>query len=309
MGFVYFGSGIFSRGVLNRLCLQGARPALVVSQPDSARARKYKIQPTPVSLFAVEKKIPVIKPASLKDNNLYRELKQLGSDFFVVADYGKILPSEIISIPNIFAIGVHPSLLPKYRGAAPINWALINGDKETGGTIFKINPGIDAGDIFLSRKIAIEGNDDVVSLTEKLSEACALALRDVLCNIGKEEYQLFKQDNKSVSFARKLVKEDGRIKWELDADKLNNLIRGILGWPCAYAYYKGKSFQVLQADVCSEECKANPGVIVKVDKLGIYISCGRGVLRVKKVKPQNKREMTAWAFVCGYRLKVGDKFE
>lgn len=309
MKFVYFGSGKFSRIVLENLYLKDVIPALVVTSPDKPKGWGLKFTATEVSSFAREKKIPFLQPVSLNDSRLLPALDIQGGDFFVAADYGKIIPLPLISLPRKMFLGVHPSLLPFYRGAAPISRAIMKGEKITGLTIFKINDKVDAGEIILQKEINIDEYDDVFSLTVRLGNLGAAALVEAAENILSGRYDLLSQDEQRCSFAPKFKKEDGRINWSLSAEALRNLIRAILDWPGAYTYYKGKTIKILEAQAVAADAPGEPASIIKIDKQGIYIAAGRGILKITKVKPQDKKEMSAYAFVCGYRVQAGDKFE
>jgi methionyl-tRNA formyltransferase len=308
MKFIYFGSSHFSLIVLKTISEDGFIPELIVTQPDRHKGRGLKVAPTEISRFAEENKMAQIKPLSLKSRDIQEQLRLNKPDFFCVADYGKILPGELLSIPRFFTLGVHPSLLPNYRGAAPINWALINGEKETGITVFKINEHIDAGDIILQKKITIAESDDILSLTDKLAHLGAYLLIEAIQKIERADFKLNPQDACCLSVAPRLDKEDGKIIWQTEAIALKNLIRGTLGWPSAYAFYQEKILKIIQADVMHEESSSEPGTIVKIDKEGMYAATGKGILKITRVKPEGKKEMDAYAFVLGHRVKVGDRF-
>jgi methionyl-tRNA formyltransferase len=308
MKFVYFGSAKFSRIVLETLYSKGVIPSLIVSQPDKPKGRGLKVLPTEVSVFATQKKIPLIKPGSLKEQNIIETINSKNADFFVVADYGKILPLSVLSLPRNFSVGIHPSLLPYYRGAAPMNWALINGDKETGVTIFKMNEDMDGGQIILSKRYVIEEDDDIFSLTDKLAKLGALTLIEAIGEVEKGKCRFLEQELQLVSFAPKLRKEDGKINWENSALDLKNLVRAVLGWPCAYTYYKNKKVIILEAEAVDGDDDQEISTIIRIDKQGIYVSTGQGILKIRRLVPEGKKEMDAYSFVCGYHLKVGDEF-
>lgn len=294
--------------VLDNFYRAGFKPALVVSPPDKTAGRGLKTIPTAVSSFAAENGIPLIKPPRLKEDELREKPAGLAGDLFIVADYGKILPSFILTLPKICVLGVHPSLLPRYRGAAPINWAIIKGERQTGVTIFKVNEEVDGGEIILSRKISIADSDNVVSLTAKLAKEGAAALAAVVEKIKEGGCVFTPQEEKRASFAPKLKKEDGKINWQDTAANIRNLIRGVWGWPSAYTYYKDKMIKVLETAFVSEQTSSNAATITKIDKQGIYVATGEGILQIRKLKPEGKKEMDAYSFVCGYRVKAGDKF-
>ncbi|UCD15752.1 MAG: methionyl-tRNA formyltransferase [Candidatus Omnitrophota bacterium] len=308
MKFVYFGSAEFSRIVLENLYLAGFKPTLVVSQPDRPKGRGLKVLPAEVSLFALDKKIPLIRPGSLKPAEVTKKLLEPAARFFIVADYGKILPSSILSIPEIFTVGVHPSLLPAYRGASPVNRAIINADKETGVTVFKVNDKMDAGPLILQKKVVIEDSDNAATLTARLAKIGAHLLIEALDRVQSKKYNLTSQDEAAVTLAAKLKKEDGRLVWERDATDIRNLIRGVWGWPGAYTTYKDKIIKIMESEVLDEDAGASPATIVRTDRGGIYVATGKGILKLKILKPEGKKEMDANSFVCGWRVKSGDKF-
>ena len=306
MKFIYFGSSQFSKIALEELCLNGYNPALIVSKPDKPKGRGLRLSPTKVSQFAKDKKIPFIKPSSLKKGEVKVILNKEQANFFVVADYGEIIPSDLLTLPSGFPLCIHPSLLPRYRGAAPIEETLMNGDKKSGVTIFKMNERVDAGDIILQKALTVGYDDDFFSLSEKLAKAGADVLIEAIKKIENNDYSLNPQDEKLATLTSKLKKEDGRISWENSAQNIRNLIRATLGWPSVYTFYQGMMIKILAADIADQETSNPPGVIVDTDKTGIYVATGKGVLKIKRLKPQGKSEMDAWSFVCGHQLKKNE---
>jgi len=309
VNIVYFGSSKFSLIILENLCLAKFSPKLIVSVPDKPKGRGLKPQPTEISFFAKKINIPLITPRLLKAEEAKEKLLSLSPDLFIIADYGKILPASLLMIPKIASIGVHPSLLPAYRGPAPINWAILHGDKETGVTIFKMDEGLDTGDIILQKTIAISDNDNAGGLHDKLACEGAKLLIESLNMIKKGNYKTISQDEAFSSFASKLQKEDGRIKWQEAATDIRNKIRAMSGWPSAYTFYKGKIIKITEAEVSPATGAAEASTIETIKKDGIYVSTGNGILKIKRLKPEGKREMDAYSFVLGHGLKIGDKFE
>lgn len=309
MKFIYFGSSLFAHTIINDLYSQNIVPSLVVSQPDRPKSRGLKFFPTEVSLFAAENKIPLIKPSSLKKTETIQQLKQEEADLFIVADYGKFLPLEVISLPRLFCLGIHPSMLPYYRGAAPIARAIMDGVQETGISIFKVNSNIDGGDILVQRRIVIDDSDTVVSLTRRLAHESSVFLIEAMENIQNNKYGFLVQNEKEGSFAAKLQKQEGKVNWQKDAISIWNLIRATIAWPTAYTFYNGQMIKIIEASVIADDERGVPSSIVKIDKEGIYVATGKGILQVKKVKPQARNEMSAYAFVCGHDIKVGDCFD
>ena len=308
MRFIYFGSSQFSKVVLEGLCLNKYKPVLIVSKPDMPKGRGLRLSPTNVSQFAKDKKIPFIKPLSLKKSEIKGILNKERADFFIVADYGEIISEDLLALPSGFTLCVHPSLLPRYRGAAPIEETLMNGDRKSGVTIFKMSERVDAGDLILQKAVIINYDDDFLSLSQKLAKEGALLLIEAIKKIEDKEYFLKPQDERLATVTSKLKKEDGRIPWENSAQDIRNLIRATLGWPSAYTFYQGKVIKILAVDIIDQEVSNSPGVIIDIDKEGIYVATGKGVLKIKKLKPQGKSIMDAWSFVCGHKVESNESF-
>ena len=307
--YIFFGSSEFSRIILERLIINNFYPELVITQPDRPKKRGLNILPTELAIFAEKNNISVLKPISLKKEDFLRKIKELDVDFFVVADYGKILPKELLSIPKKMSIGIHPSLLPKYRGPAPINWVSINGEKETGVTIFKMSEFLDSGDIILQRKIPIKDTDDFFSLYNRLALESVSVLIESIKLIMEGKVSFVKQDEKEATFMRKLKKEDGKINWNKTALEIFNLVRGVINWPCAFTYYKNKLIKILKVELTDLASEDTPSTIVKIDKSGIYVATSDRLLKITKLKPESKKEMDAYSFTLGHKVKLKERFE
>jgi methionyl-tRNA formyltransferase len=204
---------------------------------------------------------------------------------------------------------VHPSLLPLYRGPAPINWALRKGDKKTGVTIFKMDEGLDTGDIILQKTVPVSDNDNASTLREKLAEEGARLLIEALNMLKKGEWVTAPQNKTDSLFAAKFSKEDGRIDWNDSAVNIYNKIRAMFGWPSAYTFHGGKMIKILDAEIFLSAAENKPSTIETIKKDGIYVATGNGILKIKSLKPEGKRQMDAYSFVQGHRLKSGDTFE
>ncbi len=306
MKFVYFGSSEFSRVALKALVKAGKVPSLVVTVSDKPAGRGLKVMPMPVKQYALAMGIEIMAPSNLKDDSFLERLKLEKADIFIAVSYGRIIPENILKIARIMPIAVHPSLLPLYRGAAPINWAIINGEERTGISVIKVSKKVDAGDIIVQRPVDIDETDNAITLFDKLADLSGRILVDTINAIEKGEYIFTPQDESKATFAPKIRKDDGRILWDKSAFSIRNRVRGLLPWPGAFTFYKGKILKVLEAKAYDEPAKVRPSVIVKVDKDGIYVSTGEGILAVKKVKPEGKREMEAYAFSCGHSIKAGE---
>jgi len=309
MRIIFFGSDDFAAVHLEKLFDSKHEVVAVVTQPDKAKGRGMKVQALPVKELAVTKKADILQPENLKDKEFVEALKNFDADLFIVIAYGKFLPVNVLNIPKISAINVHSSLLPKYRGAAPINWAIVNGEIETGITIMKLNERMDSGDILAQTKFNIRPDEDAVLLRNKMKGVAPKFLLNTIELIEKDEVTPVKQKEKDVSFAPKLTKELGQIDWKKSAAAIRNQIRGLKPWPCAYTSYKGKMLKILETELV--EVQGNPrepSEVVAIFKKGMIVATGEGGLLVYKVHLQDSREMDALSFCNGQRLEVGFRF-
>lgn len=303
--YIYFGSSMFSVKVLETLYKNNYIPSLIISQPDKPKGRGLHLQETLVSQFANKHKIPLLKPKDLACLNCIKTISAINPVFFILADYGKIIPAHLLKIPSKYALGIHPSLLPKYRGPAPIDWTILNGDTITGVTIFAMDENIDTGKIISQKELKINNFNTIFSLMDSLAELGATTLIEILKK-PKDSIPFIEQDEKKASYARKLTKNDGKINWADPAEKIHNLIRATLQWPSSYTYYNNKLIKITKAQVINEKPKDLPGTIIKLDKKGFYIATGNGILLIEEVKPEGKNVMSAYAFLCGHKLNQGD---
>lgn len=306
MNIVFFGSSNFAVPSLKALTKGPHKVVCVVTQPDKTRGRGLHLQATSVKLAALENGIRIYQPQRVNDAESVKFLKSLNADLFVVGAYGQILSQDVLDIPRIFAINTHASLLPKYRGAGPINWALINGDPTTGVTIIKMISGLDAGPAILSKAIDINESDTAISLEEKLAYLSADLLMESIECAGNNSCSLSEQDESKATFAPKLKKEDGIIEWEKPAYVLYNLIRGCLGWPGAFTYFNGKLLKIYKARVYSSCENASAGEVIKVSREGIAVACGKDNLLIEELQPEGKKRMAAGDFIIGHKINKGD---
>ena len=270
----------------------------VITPPDRPRGRGQKISFSPVKERAVQHGLRV------EQGEFRAILQSLKPDLAVVAAYGKILPAEILSIPRLGFINLHASLLPQYRGAAPIPWALLNGETKTGVTIFKLVPALDAGPIIAQQEVEIADADNAITLTEKLFSAGT----ELLLNVLGKDFKLIPQDEQHAAYAPSISKESGEIDWKKSAGEIHNRVRALINWPTAQTYYKGKSLKLLKTQVLPGGATAGaPGEILEVDKTaGIVVATGQGQLLIESVKPEGKQVMKAYAFAIGHGLKTGE---
>jgi methionyl-tRNA formyltransferase len=307
MKIIFFGSDDFAEAHLRALLNSEHEVAACVTQPDRSKGRGMKVIISSIKEIAQENQIPVFQPESLKEDSFIKDLKDFSSDLFVVIAYGKFLPLEVLDIPPYGALNVHASLLPKYRGAAPINWAIVNGEEEAGISIIKINEAMDAGDVLAQIKIKIERGETAPTLRAKMIEkgpSFLLQAIDDLPNCVSKA-----QDHDCVNFAPKLTKEICRIQWAKQAFEIYNLVRGLLPWPSAYTFFEGKLLKILEVKVIDgDPSNEEPGTVLEVSKNGIVISTGNGGLLIEKVHLQDSKPMDAHSFVIGHAIEVGCKF-
>jgi methionyl-tRNA formyltransferase len=276
----------------------------VITKKDMPKGRGYKKVPSPIKVFAKSKNIKVLQPDNLKSEETIDALHKISPDIIVVAAYGKILPTNILNLPKFGCINVHASILPKYRGAAPIAWSIIKGEKKTGITIMQMDEGLDTGDIILQKKINISSDDNEASLRRKLSFIGADCIKKVLKDLGKNLIvEKKKQDNFLASFAPIINKKISYINWEKKATEIHNLIRGLNPWPCARTTLNKKLLKIHQAKVNNKS--GLPGNIISTKPL--LIGCASGSLEILKLQLENKKIMTSSEFICGnnvdgYRL-------
>ncbi|RUM43343.1 MAG: methionyl-tRNA formyltransferase [Desulfurobacterium sp.] len=303
---VFMGTPEFAVPSLRALREAGYEVALVITQPDRPAGRGRRITPPPVKVEAERLHIPVYQPERVKGNTeLFEILKEVNPDLIVVAAYGKILPDEILNLPRFGCINVHASLLPEYRGASPIQSALLDGKEETGVTIMKISPELDAGDIISQRKVKIEKSDNAQTLHDKLARIGAELLIETIPDYVSGKITLIPQDSSKATYCKPITKEMGRIDWKLPAEKIFNMVRAFTPWPSAYAEFKGKRVKVTEVEPV--DLKGNPGEVIRADR-ELIVAAGSGALKIKKIRPEGRKEITGEEFIRGYRVKVGDRF-
>jgi len=302
---VFFGSSQFSIPSLEFLLNSQHEVLLVVTQPDREKGRNMTMEETPVKKLAVSRGIKVYQPETLKDEKAVEYIKAFSPEVFVVVSFGQMLPQEILDIPELYSINLHPSLLPKYRGAAPINWAIIKGEKVTGLTVIRINERMDSGDIMLQKKIPIEKDDTALTLGRRLSELGAILILDALRFAEKGKIKFKKQPKKSSNLARKLTKEDGLIDWNKDAESIRNLVRGLDPWPSAFTYLDGKILKIWKCETLPSYEKKEPGTILDVRGDAIIVSCGKGLFSIKEVQSEGGKRMDVSSFLRGHKVEKG----
>ncbi len=307
MGILFFGTPEFAVPSLRTLLSAGEVVSGVVTQPDRPGGRGRKPIPPPVKLFAEERGLPVYQPETIRDGEFFSLVREKDPEFIVVVAYGKIVPPKILRIPRLGPVNLHASLLPKYRGAAPIQWALLEGETVTGVTTMLMDEGLDTGDILEQVQIPIDREDTSLSLSRKLAEEGARLLLSTLKGLRQGRIKP-KPQSGSPSHAPAIKKSDGLLDWQLPAVAIFNRVRAFYPWPSAYTYFRGKLLKILKAEVA--EGQGEPGVIVHRNNERLLIGTGRGLIEPIKIQVEGKKPMEtrSWLQGQGRDLKEGERF-
>ena len=306
MRIVFMGTPDFAVPCLRELLSEKHEIAAVITQPDRAKGRGNKLAASPVKVLAAEAGIPVYQPEKVRTGEFMQVLKDLAPDVMIVVAFGQILSQEILDLPPLGCINIHASLLPKYRGAAPINWCIINGEKSTGVTAMYMDRGVDTGDIIIKKEIPIGEDENAEELHDRMSELGASVLRDTMALLTEGKIKRIPQNDAEATYAPIMTKALGRIDWSMDADKINNLIRGTYPWPGAFSSYEGRIFKIFRAQALNDNIKNKDwGCVRKADKDSIVVSCGSGSLRIKELQFENEKRMSAEAYLRGHEIAEG----
>ncbi len=306
MKIIFMGTPDFSVGTLKALIEAGHEIVLAVTQPDKPKGRGGKMQFPPVKEAALEYQIPVFQPKKVRDPDCIEELRKYQADIMVVIAFGQILPAEILKMTPYGCVNVHASLLPKYRGAAPIQWAVINGEKVSGVTTMQMDEGLDTGDMLLKTEVVLDEKETGGSLHDKLSEAGAKLCVRTLKALEEKTLKPEAQGDSPTEYARMLDKSLGNIDWNQSAIEIERLIRGLTPWPSAYTDWDGKIMKIWEARVIAgQEPQEMPGTVVGVDKDGFCVQTGQGLLKVLALQIPGKKRMEAGPFLRGYPIKPG----
>jgi len=311
------GTPEFAVSSLQALIQAGEEVIAVVTQPDKPKGRGKRLASPPVKELALRYNIPVLQPVKIRNEGFISIMKDLHPDIIVVIAYGKILPKAVLDIPPQGCINVHASLLPKYRGAAPINWAIINGEKETGITTMLMDEGMDTGDILLTERISIKPEDTTADIHDRLRHVGATLLVETIKRVQSGTLRPVPQDHAQATYAPMLKKEDGRIDWSMGPQEIINLIRGLNPWPGAYTRWEGMQIKIFKAEVISSEFGVwsseiktiEPGTIINVSADGICVAAGRDALLITELQPENRSRMSASEFIKGYKIGKGQIFD
>ena len=322
MRIVFMGTPDFSVPALKALVEAGHQVIAVVTQPDKPKGRGKEVQMTPVKIQAMEYGIPVYQPAKVREASFVEVLKGLEADLYVVIAFGQILPKAVLELPKYGCINIHASLLPKYRGAAPIQWCVIDGERETGITTMMMDVGLDTGDMLEKAVIPIEEKETGGSLHDKLSMAGGDLILSTLKNLEEGTLVRTPQTDEGTCYAKMLTKSLGDIDWNQDAVSIERLIRGLNPWPSAYTMWNGKTIKIWAADVIAgreaaeflsesgvpAETGTAPGTVVCSDKRGLVVCTGGGLLSIRELQMEGKKRMDTPAFLRGYPIPAGDVF-
>ena len=300
---VFMGTPEFACPTLRVLIERGEQVVAVVTQPDRPKGRGQQTLPPPVKLLAEQHGIPVYQPVKVRHPEAIEAIRALNPDLIVVVAFGQILPKVLLEIPGHGCINVHASLLPRYRGAAPLNWCIINGETETGVTTMMMDVGLDTGDMLLKRSTPIDPDEDTSSLHDRLSGIGAQLLAETLDRLAAGDLVAERQDDALTCYAPMLKKEDGLIDWEKDAQSIKNLVRGMTPWPGAYSMLDEKLLKVFRVQTAS--ASGAPGEVVSAGRDGIEVACGAGSIVIHELQLEGKKRLPAAEFLAGCKLQPG----
>lgn len=309
MKVIYMGTPDFAVAPLEAIIKAGHEVTAVITQPDKQKGRGKEVQMTPVKECALRHGIPVLQPVKIKEKEAVEALREYPADIFVVAAFGQLLTEEILQMPKFGCVNIHASILPKYRGAAPIQWAVINGEEKAGVTIMQMEKGLDTGDMLLKKEVTLDVKETGESLHDKLMLVGADLIVEALPLIEKGQIVPEKQDDSMSCYASRLTKEMGKIDFSNEAVIIERLIRGLNSWPSAYTFFKGKTLKIWEADVTEKETEEKPGTIVSVTRDVIEVATGKGTLLLKEIQLEGKKKVAVKDFLLGYEVKEGMAFE
>ena len=304
---IFMGTPDFAAATLKALIDGPDEVVALVTQPDRAKGRGKKLTPPPTKVLAESVGIPVLQPTKIKTEEFHNGLLTYRPDLIVVAAYGRILPKSLLELAPLGCINVHGSLLPQYRGAAPIQWSVLNGDKETGVTIIQMSEGMDTGDILLKATIKTAPDETAGSLFDKLAVLGSATLLQAIQGLQDGTLIPVAQDHDLATVAPMLKKDDGLIDWKKDAKEIECLIRGLDPWPTAFCFLDSKRLRLFSPEVLHKESDAQPGTVLQADKRGIFVACGTNTLLIKEIQPEGKKRMAVESFLCGHPIAAGTR--
>ncbi len=308
MNIVFMGTPEFALPTLKKIHDSSHCVLSVITQPDRPKGRGQKQIHSPIKKFALENNLPVLQPATVNTQEFIASLLENRPDYIIVVAFGQILSEAFLKIPKQFCINLHSSLLPKYRGAAPINRAILNGDTRSGVTTMIMDKGMDTGDILLVDETPIEQNDNAQTLHDKLSEQGGELVLETLSRLEKNDLLPTPQNSDLASYAPKLKKEESLIDWNMDAENIFNKIRGLSPWPGTHTLYNGKRLAILKGEIVPGEPSDRPGYVERITDTGIEVGTGKNRLKITELKPEGKKAMPVKSFLSGYKINRNDIF-
>lgn len=311
MNIVFFGSSSFSVPVLEALLASKHKIVHVITTPDRKKGRGQKIASTEVNHLAAQKNLPCSSPEKLRDESLVEVLKKTAPDFLVVASYGKMVPNSMLTLPKIAPLNVHPSLLPKYRGASPIQSAILSGDRQTGVSIAEVTPELDAGDLFGQVTVAMSENENSEELSARLAALGGRLVLEVMDRFERGESSRAPQNPELATVTHKIDKDFGKIHWEKSARDIHNLVRASFPWPSAFTFFRGKRLKVSSTQLGLKQSEnEKPGTVLDVSKNGtVAVATGTDIILLHRVQLEGRKEMGAAEFARGERVQKGERFE
>ena len=309
MNIVFMGTPEFALPTLEKIYNSSHSILSVITQPDRPKGRGQKQVDSPIKKFALENNLPVLQPATVNTKEFIASLLENRPDYIIVVAFGQILSETLLKVPKQFCINLHSSLLPKYRGAAPINRAILNGETHSGVTTMIMDKGMDTGDILLVDETPIEQNDDAQSLHDKLSEQGGKLVLETLSRLQKNDLLPTPQNSDLASYAPKLKKEESLIDWKIDAESIFNKIRGLSPWPGTHTLYNGKRLAILKGEIVLGESSDRPGHVERITDTGIEVGTGKNRLKITELKLEGKKAMPVKSFLSGYKITRDDIFE
>ncbi|HWR40498.1 MAG TPA: methionyl-tRNA formyltransferase [Patescibacteria group bacterium] len=304
---IFMGTPDFAVPCLDRLIEDGHQVLTVVTQPDRPKGRGQKLAFSAVKVRALEYQVPVFQPERIREPEVIEQIVQYKPDLIIVVAFGQLLPQNILDLPPLGCINVHASLLPHYRGAAPIHWAVVNGETRTGVTTMRMDTGMDTGDMLLTAETAIGPDETTGELYQRLQELGASLLSDTVRQLIHGAVVRRPQDHAAATYAPLLTRETERIDWNNPATAIHNQIRGLNPWPGSFSHYRDSGLKLWQTRILPESSDASPGQIVRMTGEGCAVATGKGLLEILEVQPESKRHMKAHNWVCGYGIQTGDK--
>ncbi|WAW14234.1 methionyl-tRNA formyltransferase [Peptostreptococcus equinus] len=305
MRIVFMGTPDIAVPSLEKLVNSEHEVCAVVTQPDRPKGRGKKLAYSPVKEFAIEKNIEILQPNKTTETGFMKRMKEINPDLIVVIAFGQILKKELLELPKFGCINIHVSLLPKYRGAAPINWAIINGEKKTGVTIMYMDEGLDTGDIISTKEFELDNEINAGQLHDIMMVQGAELLIDTIKDIEAGTNKRIKQDDSLSNYAPLMDKDLGHLDFNKKANDLHNLIRGVVPWPGAWSIYNDQKMKIWKSSVENKNSEQEPGKILSVDKNGIRISCKEGILNISEIQMPNKKRMQVSEYIKGNKIEVG----